>query len=193
MLFTTDGASSTLSVTPTKTEVPSGSGVQQAYLSFSVTQISASVQLRVTMFDASGKEIANKIITVSATGAFQADITSLLASAKRSLRGIRQVIVNGKQVSFGLTAATPDAAVAISPTVSMSLQYGPTTSAPEPMNLAVIIAVPVAVGSAGIVAIVAVIVFVTVAIIIIKRKKQKKQPVQTNVSLFFAITHTNLV
>jgi hypothetical protein len=182
MLFTTDGASSTLSVTPTKTEVPSGSGVQQAYLSFSITQISTSVQLRVTMFDASGKEISNKIITVSATGAFQADITSLLAAAKRSLSGIRQVIVNGKQVSFGLTAATPDAAVAISPTVSMSLQYGPTTSAPESMNLAVIIAVPVAVGSAGIVAIVALIVIVIVAIIIIKRKKQKKQPVQTNVS-----------
>jgi alpha-tubulin suppressor-like RCC1 family protein len=171
MIFTTSGASTTVSVTPQKTEIPTGSGVQQAFLSFSITQISTTVQIRVTMFDASGKEIANKIVTVSATGTFQADITSLLIAAKRSLR---QVVVNGQQVSFGLTAVTPDAAVAISPTVSMSLQYAPTTNAPEStMNLAIIIAVPVAVGSAAIVAVIALIVTIIVVVCVVRKRKQK--------------------
>lgn len=172
MIFTTSGASTTVSVTPQKTEIPTGSGVQQAFLSFSITQISTSVQIRVTMFDASGKEIANKIVTVSATGTFQADITSLLIAAKRSLR---QVVVNGQQVSFGLTAVTPDAAVAISPTVSMSLQYTSTTNAPETtMNLTIIIAVPVAVGSAAIVAVIALIVTIIVIVCVVRKRKQKK-------------------
>jgi hypothetical protein len=179
MVFSTDGASTTITVTPAKTEVSTGIGIQQAVLSFSVTQLSTSAQLLVTLFDTTGKELASKTVTVSAVGEFKADVTSLISTIKRSLSEIRQVVVNGQQVSFSVTAVTANAAVAISPIVSMSLQLAPSAGVAAPVPApttdwiyVVMIAAPSAGGAAIIVAVLAVCLVITG--IIIYRCKRKR-------------------
>jgi hypothetical protein len=179
MVFSTDGASTAIIVTPAKTEVSTGIGIQQAVLSFSVTQLSTSAQLLVTLFDTTGKELASKTVTVSAVGEFKADVTSLISTIKRSLSEIRQVVVNGQQLSFSVTAVTANAAVAISPIVSMSLQLAPSSGVTAPVPApttdwiyVVMIAAPSAGGAAIIVAVLAVCLVITG--IIIYRCKRKR-------------------
>jgi hypothetical protein len=92
--------------------------------------LSAQVDIKITAYDANRNVLGTKIITVSAAGSITADITSLFSNARRAgPRSLRQVVVNGKQVTFGLEVATPNVAVNMDKTTTASVTYTTAASA----------------------------------------------------------------
>jgi hypothetical protein len=125
VMYASVGANSTINVAPSETKVPTGGKITGATLTFEVLRVSATVDIKITAYDAATKKIlGTKIITVNSAGSISADISSLFSSA----RNLRQVVVDGKQVTFGIDAVTQGVAVEMSKSTSVSVTYTTTAT-----------------------------------------------------------------
>jgi UDP-N-acetylglucosamine enolpyruvyl transferase len=122
-MYASADANSTINVSPPATQIPANSKISGAVLTFQIISVGATVNIKITAYDANKNVLGSKIITVSAAGSISSDVSSLFNSVRRVGPNMRQIVINGKQVSFGMESTTPGVPIQMGKTTSMAVTY----------------------------------------------------------------------
>ncbi len=117
VLFATGDGKTTSQVTLKPPPYTVSGRVASATLSFEVVSLSAPVTIEIVAIDASQNVVGRITVQASKTGTIPVDISSFFSSLRRG----RQVIINGKAISFTMNVLTPDVPVSVAKTSTVSL------------------------------------------------------------------------
>jgi hypothetical protein len=118
VLYKSSAATSTVSIKPSQTALPTNGRISKIILQYQVTELSGTVDIRVYAYDGDKRSQNSKLFRVSSKGTQNGDVTSIFSG-----RRVEQVVVSGRQITYGIEAVTSNTALHIDKEAAVQIKY----------------------------------------------------------------------